>query len=125
MLYLIQGVLFPVREIEALIAQGIPPRNGVKNALAQFAFQAAVHQDGARQVLTGTYLDHLGEATLRDIEIPRNIRPEYKLRFSRRYDGRMQDAQFVLTRDGNGWTGEYFEKKLKLGKARCIITEVS
>lgn len=123
MLYLIQGVLFPVREIEALTAQGIAPRMGVRHALAQFAFHGAIHQEGPRQLI-GTFLDHQGEAVLRDIEIPRNTRPEYKLRFSRRYDGRMTDATFVLDRDGDVWTGQYHEKKLLLGKVRCIVTEV-
>ncbi len=124
MIYLIQGVLFPVREIEALAAQGIEPRMGVRHALAQFAFHGAIHQEGPRQ-LTGTFLDHQGEAALRDIEIPRYLRPEHKLRFSRRYDGRMTDAQFVFSRDGDVWTGEYYEKKLLLGRARCILTELS
>jgi hypothetical protein len=73
----------------------------------------------ALDTLAGDMTDHFGHSILSEVVLlPREVT------FVKKYDARPAVINYRFVRDGEIWIGEFAGEKVRLGKARCIITEV-
>jgi hypothetical protein len=119
---LIQGFFWQHREwIETGMDQMGDVAAMVASGRCRFMFAGTIFPASGNvlDTLVGDMTDDFGRSTLSEVILmPREVT------FVKKYDDRPAVINYRFVRDGGIWIGEFAGGEVRLGKARCVITEV-